>query len=135
MLGIKSAHHGILGNMAAKKKTAAMQVLDDAAAGNDLDFKNSQELQLVKCHCCMHFHQHLDVKWVLCGCLWEDGCHLECYSYLIFRRAGNLSKFLRRLTVLKRAALQGVNQIIPVFSDKFVVSFAAIKQAVVKKRL
>ncbi len=30
--------------MAAKKKTAAMQVLEDAATGDDLDCKNSQEL-------------------------------------------------------------------------------------------
>ncbi len=42
--GTEAAHHGILGDMAAKKKTAAMQNLEDAATGDDSDFENSQEL-------------------------------------------------------------------------------------------
>ena len=42
--GTEAAHHGILGDMAAKNKTAAMQVLEDAATGDDSDFENSQEL-------------------------------------------------------------------------------------------
>ncbi len=44
MQGTEAAHHGILGDIAEKMKTAAMQVLEDAATGDDSDVKNSQEL-------------------------------------------------------------------------------------------
>ncbi len=43
-LGTEAAHHSIFGYLAAKKKTAAIPVLEDAATGDELDFENSQEL-------------------------------------------------------------------------------------------
>ncbi len=64
-------------------------------------------IQCVKCHRCMHFHWHLDVKWVWCGCHWEDGGHLKCCSFLIFRRVGNLSTCLMMSIAFKWTTLQG----------------------------
>ncbi len=39
--GTEAAHHGILADIASKKPTAAMQVLEDCAAGDNSDIENS----------------------------------------------------------------------------------------------
>ncbi len=44
MPGTKVAHHGLISDMAFKKRSAALQVIEDAANGNESDYENSQEL-------------------------------------------------------------------------------------------
>ena len=42
--GTEAAHHGLISDMAIKKRSAALQVMEDAANGDESDYENSQEL-------------------------------------------------------------------------------------------
>ncbi len=41
MPGTKAGHHGLIADMAIKKRSAALQVMEDAANGDKSDYENS----------------------------------------------------------------------------------------------